>query len=149
MKNIKFFKKEEGFTLIEMVIVLSILSIIVLITIHISINSVDKFGLTSGINDFETKLEYLETKSLSTKQPILVWFKPNSTKIQYQINNGNINSINLYKGKISKDNKFTTLVYDGEGNINQFGTLKLEFNNKRYLVIFRIEKGRYRIVEEK
>ncbi|MGF2096214.1 competence type IV pilus minor pilin ComGD [Mammaliicoccus lentus] len=139
----------KGFTLIEMVIVLSILSIIVLITIHISINSVDKFGLTSVINDFETKLEYLETKSLSTKQPILVWFKPNSTKIQYQINNGNINSINLYKGKISKDNKFTTLVYDGEGNINQFGTLKLEFNNKRYLVIFRIEKGRYRIVEEK
>lgn len=139
----------KGFTLIEMVIVLSILSIIVLITIYISINSVDKFGLTSGINDFETKLEYLETKSLSTKQPILVWFKPNSTKIQYQINNGNINSINLYKGKISKDNKFTTLVYDGEGNINQFGTLKLEFNNKRYLVIFRIEKGRYRIVEEK
>ncbi|WP_239724186.1 competence type IV pilus minor pilin ComGD [Mammaliicoccus sp. A-M4] len=139
----------KGFTLIEMVIVLSILSIIVLITIHISINSVDKFGLTSGINDFETKLEYLETKSLSTKQPILVWFKPNSTKIQYQINNGNINSINLYKGKISKDNKFTTLVYDGEGNINQFGTLKLEFNNKRYLVIFRIEKGWYRIVEEK
>lgn len=139
----------KGFTLIEMVIVLSILSIIVLITIHISINSVDKFGLTTGINDFETKLEYLETKSLSTKQPILVWFKPNSTKIQYQINNGNINSINLYKGKISKDNKFTTLVYDGEGNINQFGTLKLEFNNKRYLVIFRIEKGRYRIVEEK
>ncbi|WP_426381512.1 competence type IV pilus minor pilin ComGD [Mammaliicoccus lentus] len=139
----------KGFTLIEMVIVLSILSIIVLITIHISINSVDKFGLTSGINDFETKLEYLETKSLSTKQPILVWFKPNSTKIQYQINNGNINSINLYKGKISKDNKFTTLVYDEEGNINQFGTLKLEFNNKRYLVIFRIEKGRYRIVEEK
>ena len=139
----------KGFTLIEMVIVLSILSIIVLITIHISINSVDKFGLTSGINDFETKLEYLETKSLSTKQPILVWFKPNSTKIQYQINNGNINSINLYKGKISKDSKFTTLVYDGEGNINQFGTLKLEFNNKRYLVIFRIEKGRYRIVEEK
>lgn len=139
----------KGFTLIEMVIVLSILSIIVLITIHISINSVDKFGLTSGINDFETKLEYLETKSLSTKQPILVWFKPNSTKIQYQINNGNINSINLYKGKISKDNKFTTLVYDGEGNINQFGTFKLEFNNKRYLVIFRIEKGRYRIVEEK
>ncbi|WP_239752571.1 competence type IV pilus minor pilin ComGD [Mammaliicoccus sp. J-M40] len=139
----------KGFTLIEMVIVLSILSIIVLITIHISINSVDKFGLTSGINDFETKLEYLETKSLSTKQPILVWFKPNSTKIQYQINNGNIHSINLYKGKISKDNKFTTLVYDGEGNINQFGILKLEFNNKRYLVIFRIEKGRYRIVEEK
>ncbi|MBF0842288.1 MULTISPECIES: competence type IV pilus minor pilin ComGD [Mammaliicoccus] len=139
----------KGFTLIEMVIVLSILSIIVLITIYISINSVDKFGLTSGINDFETKLEYLETKSLSTKQPILVWFKPNSTKIQYQINNGNIHSINLYKGKISKDNKFTTLVYDGEGNINQFGTLKLEFNNKRYLVIFRIEKGRYRIVEEK
>ncbi|WP_416350375.1 prepilin-type N-terminal cleavage/methylation domain-containing protein [Mammaliicoccus lentus] len=115
----------KGLTLIEMVIVLSILSIIVLITIHISINSVDKFGLTSGINDFEIKLEYLETKSLSTKQPILVWFKPNSTKIQYQINNGNINSINLYKGKISKDNKFTTLVYDGEGNINQFGTLKL------------------------
>lgn len=139
----------KGFTLIEMVIVLSILSIIVLITIHISINSVDKFGLTSGINDFETKLEYLETKSLSTKQPILVWFKPNSTKIQYQINKGSIYSINLYKGKISKDNKFTTLVYDGEGNINQFGTLKLEFNNKRYLVIFRIEKGRYRIVEEK
>lgn len=139
----------KGFTLIEMIIVLSILSIIVLITIHISINSVDKLGLTNGINDFETKLEYIETKSLSTKQPILVWFKPNSHKIQYQTNNGDIQSINLYKGKVSKDNKFTTLVYDGKGNINQFGTLKLDFNNKHYLVIFRIDKGRYRIVEEK
>lgn len=139
----------KGFTLIEMIIVLSILSIIVLITIYISINSVDKLGLTNGISDFETKLEYLETKSLSTKQPILVWFKPNSNKIQYQTYKGDIQSINLYKGKVSKDNKFTKLVYDGKGNINQFGTLKLEFNNKHYLVIFRIEKGRYRIVEEK
>ncbi|MGO1988176.1 MAG: competence type IV pilus minor pilin ComGD, partial [Mammaliicoccus vitulinus] len=66
----------------------------------------------------------------------------------YQLEKGNIQTLNLYKGNISKDNKFTTLVLDGEGNINQFGTLKMNFSNKKYNVVFRIEKGRYRIVEE-
>ncbi|WP_323707258.1 prepilin-type cleavage/methylation domain-containing protein [Mammaliicoccus vitulinus] len=131
-----------------MIIVISILSLIFMVTMSLSISSVDKIGLTSGIKDFETKLEYLETKSLATKRPILVWFKSNSEKIYYQLEKGNIQTLNLYKGNISKDNKFTTLVFDGEGNINQFGTLKMNFSNKKYNVVFRIEKGRYRIVEE-
>ncbi len=131
----------------EMIIVLSIISIIFMVTMYLSINALASSGLNNGIDDFETKLEYLETKSLSQKQPILVWFKPNSDKIFYQIEKNQIQTISLYKGRISKNNQFTTLVFDGEGNINQFGTLKVEFNDKNYHVIFRIEKGRYRIVE--
>lgn len=138
----------KGFTLIEMIIVISILSMIMMLTMFLSINAIDKVDLTNGIYDLETKLEYLETKSIATKKPILVWFKPNSEKIYYQIERNQIQTLTLYKGNISKDNKFTTLVYDGEGNINQFGTLKIIFNNKKYKIIFRIEKGRYRIVEE-
>lgn len=138
----------KGFTLIEMIFVISILSIIMMLTMFLSINAIDKVDLTNGIHDLETKLEYLETKSIATKRPILVWFKPNSDKIYYQIKINQIQTLTLYKGNISKDNKFTTLVYDGEGNINQFGTLKINFNNKKYKIIFRIEKGRYRIVEE-
>lgn len=138
----------KGFTLIEMIFVISILSMIMMLTMFLSINAIDKVDLTNGIYDLETKLEYLETKSIATKKPILVWFKPNSEKIYYQIERNHIQTLTLYKGNISKDNKFTTLVYDGEGNINQFGTLKIIFNNKKYKIIFRIEKGRYRIVEE-
>ncbi|HCN60468.1 MULTISPECIES: competence type IV pilus minor pilin ComGD [Mammaliicoccus] len=138
----------KGFTLIEMIFVISILSMIMMLTMFLSINAIDKVDLTNGIYDLETKLEYLETKSIATKKPILVWFKPNSEKIYYQIERNQIQTLTLYKGNISKDNKFTTLVYDGEGNINQFGTLKIIFNNKKYKIIFRIEKGRYRIVEE-
>ncbi|WP_436896195.1 competence type IV pilus minor pilin ComGD [Mammaliicoccus sciuri] len=137
----------KGFTLVEMIIVLSIISIIFMVTMYLSINALARSGLNNGIDDFETKLEFLETKSLSQKQPILVWFKPNSDKIFYQIEKNQIQTISLYKGRISKNNQFTTLVFDGEGNINQFGTLKVEFNDKNYHVIFRIEKGRYRIVE--
>lgn len=131
----------------EMIIVLSIISIIFMVTMYLSINALASSGLNNGIDDFETKLEFLETKSLSQKQPILVWFKPNSDKIFYQIEKNQIRTISLYKGRISKNNQFTTLVFDGEGNINQFGTLKVEFNDKNYHVIFRIDKGRYRIVE--
>lgn len=138
----------KGFTLIEMIFVISILSMIMMLTMFLSINAIDKVDLTNGIYDLETKLEYLETKSIATKKPILVWFKPNSEKIYYQIERNQIQTLTLYKGNISKVNKFTTLVYDGEGNINQFGTLKIIFNNKKYKIIFRIEKGRYRIVEE-
>lgn len=118
-----------------------------MVTMYLSINALARSGLDNGIDDFETKLEFLETKSLSQKQPILVWFKPNSDKIFYQIEKNQIQTISLYKGRISKNNQFTTLVFDGEGNINQFGTLKVEFNERKYHVIFRIEKGRYRIVE--
>lgn len=138
----------KGFTLIEMIFVLSIVSMITMLTMYMTINSVDKIGLTNGIVDFETKLEYLETKSLLTQKPILVWFKPNAHKIYYQTERNNIRELSLYKGKVANDNKFTTMVYDGKGNINQFGTLKMIFSNKRYRVIFRIEKGRYKIVKE-
>ncbi|GGI39998.1 competence type IV pilus minor pilin ComGD [Mammaliicoccus stepanovicii] len=138
----------KGFTLIEMIFVLSIVSMITMLTMYMTINSVDKIGLTNGIVDFETKLEYLEIKSLLTQKPILVWFKPNAHKIYYQTERNNIRELSLYKGKVANDNKFTTMVYDGKGNINQFGTLKMTFSNKRYRVIFRIEKGRYKIVKE-
>ncbi|MGO1989524.1 prepilin-type N-terminal cleavage/methylation domain-containing protein, partial [Mammaliicoccus vitulinus] len=50
--------ENKGFTLIEMIIVISILSLIFMVTMSLSISSVDKIGLTSGIKDFETKLEY-------------------------------------------------------------------------------------------
>ena len=86
-----------------------------MVTMYLSINALARSGLDNGIDDFETKLEFLETKSLSQKQPILVWFKPNSDKIFYQIEKNQIQSISLYKGRISKNNQFTTLVFDGEG----------------------------------
>ncbi|UXV30798.1 hypothetical protein MUA76_07415 [Mammaliicoccus sciuri] len=91
-----------------MIIVLSIISIIFMVTMYLSINALARSGLDNGIDDFETKLEFLETKSLSQKQPILVWFKPNSDKIFYQIEKNQIQSISLYKGRISKNNQFTT-----------------------------------------
>ncbi|WP_075578096.1 competence type IV pilus minor pilin ComGD [Mammaliicoccus sciuri] len=147
MVKLLHIKDNKGFTLVEMIIVLSIISIIFMVTMYLSVNLLASSGLNNGIDDFETKLEFLETKSLSQKQPILVWFKPNSDKIFYQIEKNQIQTISLYKGRISKNNEFTTLVFDGEGNINQFGTLKVEFNERKYHVIFRIEKGRYRIVE--
>lgn len=141
--------KVHGFTLIEMIFVISIVSLIMLISMILSKNSVENVNLNKGLQDFEVKLEYLETKSIASKRPILVWFKPNSSQIEYQIKRNEIHTLSLYKGHISNDNHFTTLVFDGEGNINQFGTLKMVFNNKKYNIVFRIEKGRYRVVEEK
>ncbi|MDT3993485.1 type II secretion system protein, partial [Mammaliicoccus fleurettii] len=88
----------KGFTLIEMIFVISILSMIMMLTMFLSINAIDKVDLTNGIYDLETKLEYLETKSIATKKPILVWFKPNSEKIYYQIERNQIQTLTLYKG---------------------------------------------------
>ncbi|WP_323704763.1 competence type IV pilus minor pilin ComGD [Mammaliicoccus sp. Dog046] len=140
--------KVHGFTLIEMIFVMSIVSLIMLISMILSKNTIENVNLNKGLQDFEVKLEYLETKSIASKRPILVWFKPNSSQIEYQIKRNDIQTLSLYKGHVSNDNQFTTLVFDGEGNINQFGTLKMVFNKKKYNIVFRIEKGRYRVVEE-
>nr|WP_325167809.1 hypothetical protein [Mammaliicoccus sciuri] len=43
-----------------------------MVTMYLSINALARSGLNNGIDDFKTKLEFLETKSLSQKQPILV-----------------------------------------------------------------------------
>lgn len=138
----------KGFTLIETIFVMTILSLILLVTMHLTVKTLEKVTLNDGVKDFETKLEYLETLSIARKKPILVWFTPNARSIKYQIERNKIETLSIYDGRISKYNKLTTVVYDGHGNINKFGTLKLSFKDKNYKVIFRIEKGRYIIVEE-
>ncbi|MEX6014470.1 prepilin-type N-terminal cleavage/methylation domain-containing protein [Mammaliicoccus sciuri] len=57
----------KGFTLVEMIIVLSIISIIFMVTMYLSINALARSGLDNGIDDFETKLRIIRNEITITK----------------------------------------------------------------------------------
>ncbi|MBE2137242.1 type II secretion system protein, partial [Staphylococcus argenteus] len=52
--------------------------------------------------------------------------------------------LKLKVGKIINVAKVDSIYFDKHGNINKFGSISIEKNNKVYRIIFHIEKGRIR-----
>ena len=60
----QLFKNRHGFSLVEMIAVLMIVSIIVIILSRISINSYDKYQERLAVNELVSEIYNVQTKSL-------------------------------------------------------------------------------------
>lgn len=60
----QLFKNSKGFSLVEMIAVLMIVSIIVIILSRISINSYDKYQERLAVNELVSEIYNVQTKSL-------------------------------------------------------------------------------------
>ncbi|API79525.1 Late competence protein ComGD, access of DNA to ComEA [Staphylococcus argenteus] len=137
-------RKQQAFTLIEMVVVMMIVSCFLLLTM--TSNSLKDFKVIndeSNIISLITELNYIKSKAIANQSFINVRFYENSDTIKV-VEKNKIYYLKLKVGKIINVAKVDSIYFDKHGNINKFGSISIEKNNKVYRIIFHIEKGRIR-----
>src|SRR5699024_5800752 len=137
-------QKNDGFTMIEMILTLFIVSIILLSTV----TYIPKFN--NGNTEDEIKnIEYLfqnaqiRAKRFGNDQYVeinhiqnkivLMDYKRNYKKAY------NLSYCFIYEGRLNE------VIYYSSGNTSKFGTITLNCNGEIVKIIFQIQKGRYRI----
>ncbi|WP_244051707.1 competence type IV pilus minor pilin ComGD [Staphylococcus argenteus] len=144
MEKLLQIRKQQAFTLIEMVVVMMIVSCFLLLTM--TSNSLKYFKVIndeSNIISLITELNYIKSKAIANQSFINVRFYENSDTIKV-VEKNKIYYLKLKVGKIINVAKVDSIYFDKHGNINKFGSISIEKNNKVYRIIFHIEKGRIR-----
>ncbi|HDY9445619.1 TPA: type II secretion system protein [Staphylococcus argenteus] len=144
MEKLLQIRKQQAFTLIEMVVVMMIVSCFLLLTM--TSNSLKDFKVIndeSNIISLITELNYIKSKAIANQSFINVRFYENSGTIKV-VEKNKIYYLKLKVGKIINVAKVDSIYFDKHGNINKFGSISIEKNNKVYRIIFHIEKGRIR-----
>ncbi len=137
-------RKQKAFTLIEMLVVMMIVSSFLLLTM--TSNRLKDFKVINdetNIISLITELNYLKSKAIANQNFINVRFYENSDTIKV-VENNKFYYLKLKVGKIINVAKVDSIYFDKHGNINKFGSISIEKNNRIYRVIFHIEKGRIR-----
>lgn len=137
-------RKQQAFTLIEMVVVMMIVSCFLLLSM--TSNSLKDFKVIndeSNIISLITELNYIKSKAIANQSFINVRFYENSDTIKV-VEKNKIYYLKLKVGKIINVAKVDSIYFDKHGNINKFDSISIEKNNKVYRIIFHIEKGRIR-----
>ena len=136
----QLFKNSKGFSLVEMIAVLMIVSIIVIILSRISINSYEKYQERLAVNELVSEIYNVQTKSLGKDRSYIYFFTSDN---EYAV---------LYDGqkqwkKIRKNGKAKI----GAASVKfeywrgyltaKANTVDVKFDNSRYRIIVHLDTG--------
>ena len=134
------FKNRSGFSLVEMIAVLMIVSIIAIILSRISINTYDKYQERLAVNELVSEIYTIQTKSLGKDRSYICFF---SSDNEYAV---------LYDGqkhwkKIRKNGQAKT----GAASVkfeywrgyltSKANTVNVQFDNSAYKIIVHLDTG--------
>ena len=134
------FKNRQGFSLVEMIAVLMIVSIIVIILSRISVNTYEKYQERLAVNELVSEIYTIQTKSLGKDRSYITFF---SSDDEYAV---------LYDGqkywkKIRKNGKAklgaASVKFEyWRGNlISKANTVDVKFDNSLYRIIVHLDTG--------
>ncbi|MEJ7540685.1 competence type IV pilus minor pilin ComGD [Staphylococcus intermedius] len=138
--------RREGFTLIEMLLVLTIVSVMISLSI-----AYPQLNLIQNTTDYEIKkltseIDYYQAYAIQSPAPVMLLFRPNRNDIKIEtINPHRVTTIPLTPLHLKMTSNLHALIFDKDGKANQFGTLHFEHQQRAFSLIFHIEQGRYRI----
>ncbi|MFD2046052.1 competence type IV pilus minor pilin ComGD [Ornithinibacillus salinisoli] len=140
--------KRNGFTLVELLFVLAILSILLALTMPLTISTVSNQQENQFFNTFQFDVLYTQNLSLGSKDYIRIIFNQED----YTILNGTTQEIiatrELPPGwRIDKRN-LNSISFNRNGSIRQAGTISVFTGRSTYKIIFPIGKGRGYIEKE-
>lgn len=140
----------NGFTLIEVLLAVGIVSIISFISIPLSIHSLHKYEEKLFLSLFEYDLLYAQSLATTTTERVRIIFHQHS----YQIVKGEANSeveMRTIPEHITVNTRLRNIIaFDRNGRIQNLQQGRIEFKGKdtNYYVIFPLGKGRGYIAEQ-
>lgn len=140
--------KEDGFTLIEMLLVLAVIGILATATMHFAVKKDENLQNDPFFRQFQMDLHSLQSHAMANQISTRLQFTFNGTEY---VGSDNYGSVILrrkmpdgYRFKI--DNKYR-IVYLRNGNVQGFGTLSFNTPNGDKSLNVHVGNGRMQLVE--
>ncbi|WP_314549249.1 prepilin-type N-terminal cleavage/methylation domain-containing protein [uncultured Gemella sp.] len=134
------YKNNQGFSLVESVAVLMIVSIIVIILSRISINSYDKYQERLAINEMISDIYKVQTDSLNNSRNFIYFFENNSKYLAFYEGQQHWKKLNK-NGKPKLGASSVKFEYRKGNLVSKAYTLDVQFDNSRYRVIIHLDTG--------
>lgn len=145
----KIILREEGFTLIELSIVLFIFSLVSLFSITSIQRTQRNLELNLFLEEISSSLTLVQTHAILNEETTFVEILPTSREFRFRVR-GNHNheishtvflpeTVSLYGGARDFDFK------RGSGNVTKFSTIRLKTHKGDYGIVFQIGSGRFDI----
>lgn len=138
---------EKGFTLLEMLIVLMIISVVIFITFGATTNIYNAQLRNNFIDQLYIDLYYAQSIAITHRRPTTVAF--NNLSGQYVIRQGLETKIfrayNANVTVLAYTLDLTDIVFLADGNIQKSGTILLKFDDDYYKLTLLLGRGRFYI----
>lgn len=140
--------KENGFTLLEMLIVLVIWSVLILFIVPINFDTLEKQQEKEFFKTLEFDVLYAQNLSTSTTDYVRINVREDS----YIIRAGNIKNEmikrDIPEGWIIDYKRLPLISFDHNGRMKTPGNFLIKTKHSTYKIIFPFGKGRFYVVEE-
>ncbi|GGA68310.1 competence type IV pilus minor pilin ComGD [Ornithinibacillus halotolerans] len=132
--------KQSGFTLIEILVVLSVISIVLLISIPISTSFIERKNEETVLHILEYDLLYLQNQTLGSSYYNRIVLYEDRYVIETSDNKDIIR--NLPTGWRINRRQYRSIAFNEYGTIRQAGTIQLISPKNKYNIVFPPGKGR-------
>ncbi|MEI4771414.1 competence type IV pilus minor pilin ComGD [Psychrobacillus sp. FJAT-51614] len=137
--------RENGFTFIEMLLVLSIVMVMSTSIIFVSTSKFERMEEKRFFEQFHLDVQSLQSIALSERKYMSLVFFENGTKYKAKNANEIYFEYEMPKGiRLSQDSYLKEIVFHPNGTVKEFGTLLFETKNGFKNVYVYIGKGRLR-----
>lgn len=138
--------KEQGFTLLEVLFVLSIISIVLVLSAPLHVETLEKQQGRQFLNTFESDVLYIQNKSMNTGKTVDMVFRENHYSIRVGLRTEKQRS--LPPGWEIDASAIPVLSFNSSGTIRWPGTIHFYSKHAAYDVVCPLGKGRCYIVEK-
>jgi competence protein ComGD len=143
---VKAMRKQSGFTLIEMLMVLTIVSVLTVVAFPEMRSLIEVKQINYFIAQFKDDMLYAQQYAMAHKTPVAIVFyhEEPTYRITEENTFGRILLHRSYSPKLQI--KLTTLqsplIFSPNGNINKSGTIFVTYGKQTYKIVFLLGKGR-------
>ena len=134
------YKNRQGFSLVEMLAVLLIVSIIVIILSRISINTYEKYQERLAVNELVSEIYNVQTRSLNERRTFIIFFVNDDKYDTFYDNHEHWKKIKRV-GKPKLGGSSVTFEYRKGNLVSKANTVDVQFDNSRYRIIVHLDTG--------
>src|SRR6476620_9871565 len=135
----------KGYTLIEILIVLTIFMLLVSLSLNLYPKYIEKMEMKQFIQQFEEDLYYTQQYAMSHEIPMLVFLTDHSYNISSSMEGVLIQHVNPKNITFLKETLGFKINFNNEGSPFTSGVVYIQSKQERYKVTIYIGKGRIKI----
>ena len=136
----RHYKNRQGFSLVEMLAVLMIVSIIVIILSRISINTYEKYQERLAVNELVSEIYNVQTRSLNERRTFIIFFRNDDKYDTFYDDHEHWKKIKRV-GKPKLGESSVTFEYRKGNLVSKANTVDVQFDNSRYRIIAHLDTG--------
>ncbi|KXB58822.1 prepilin-type N-terminal cleavage/methylation domain-containing protein [Gemelliphila asaccharolytica] len=142
------YKNNKGFSFIETIGVLFIVSIVITILAYNPVNKYEKYKERLAVNEIVSDIYLMQTKSLTTKEPTFIKFYEKSNEYLMKYDGKFVKKNVKEQGKTGVGMRALDFRYT-KGNVNISNTVLVMFKHSKYEIIIHLETGYITVNEKK